>query len=209
MPPTRGGGAVTETITEQLYPVFPNNSLMEPVDIVLTKDTFEVLASETRLDILKTLSTRRMTVTELADTLDLAKSTVHHHLQRLADAGLVAADDDGRAWVYYALTSEGRGLLQPHDGTRIRVLLTAGLASLAGGVWAVAAFLTAPVREGPVSPLPGGGGLPVPAGPPVELLVAGIALVLVGVFLVGYACIRRRNRRAAMQFPDPAGEEVT
>ena len=86
---------------------------MEPVDIVLTKDTFEVLASETRLDILKILSTRRMTVTELADTLDLAKSTVHHHLQRLADAGLVAADDDGRAWVYYALTQEGQGLLQP------------------------------------------------------------------------------------------------
>ena len=37
---------------------------------------------------------------------------------------------------------------------------------------------------------------PVPAGPPMELLVAGIALVLVGGFLVGYACTRWRNRRA-------------
>jgi ArsR family transcriptional regulator len=207
MPPTRGGGAVTETITEPLYPVIPNNSLMEPVDIVLTKDTFEVLASETRLDILKTLSARRMTITELADSLDLAKSTVHHHLQRLADAGLVAADDDGRAWVYYALTPEGQGLLQPHDGTRIRVLLAAGLASLAGGVCALAAFLTAPVREGPISPRPMGGGLPVPEGPPTELLVAGIALVVIGGVLVAYACVRRRNRRAAEDFC--AGEEVT
>lgn len=180
---------------------------MEPVDIVLTKDTFEVLASETRLDILKILSTRRMTVTELADTLDLAKSTVHHHLQRLADAGLVAADDDGRAWVYYALTPEGRGLLQPHDGTRIRIILAAGLASLVGGVCAVVAFLTTPIREGPVPPRLGGGGLPVPAGPPVELLVAGIALAVIGGILVAYACTRWRNRRATEDFC--AGEEVT
>lgn len=182
---------------------------MEPVDIVLTKETFEILASGTRLTILKTLNKRRMTITELADNLDLAKSTVHHHLQRLADAGLVIADDDGHAWVYYALTPEGRALLQPHGGARIRVLLAAGLASLAGGVWALAAFLTAPIREEPVSPLPGGGGFPVPEGPPVELLVAGIALVAVGGALMTYAYARWRNRCAATQFPDPAGEEVT
>jgi len=180
---------------------------MEPVDIVLTKDTFEVLASETRLDILKTLSTRRMTITELADTLDLAKSTVHHHLQRLADAGLVAADDDRRAWVYYALTPEGRALMQPHDGARIRVLLATGLASLAGGVCAIVAFLTTPIREGPVSPLPGGGGLPVPEGPPVELLVAGIALAVIGGTLMVYAYVRWRNSRAAGSLP--ADEGVT
>ncbi|MCK8519614.1 winged helix-turn-helix domain-containing protein [Methanoculleus sp. 7T] len=81
---------------------------MEPVDIVLTKDTFEVLGPGTRLDILKTLSSRRMTVTELADS----QSTVHHHLQRLADAGLVAADDGGHAWVYYALAMIGESRQQ-------------------------------------------------------------------------------------------------
>ena len=181
---------------------------MEPVDIVLTKDTFEVLASGTRLTILKTLNKRRMTVTELADNLDLAKSTIHHHLQRLADAGFVAAGEDGHAWVYYALTPEGRALLQPHGSARVRIILTAGLASLAGGVCALAAFLTAPVREVPVPPL-AGGGVPVPEGPPVELLVAGIALVVIGGVLVTYACVRWREMRAATQFPDPACEEVT
>jgi len=180
---------------------------MEPVDIVLTKDTFEVLASGTRLTILKTLNERRMTVTELADDLNLAKSTVHHHLQRLADAGFVAAGEDGHAWVYYALTPEGRALLQPHGSARVRIILTAGLASLAGGIVALAAFLTAPVREEPVPPLPGGGGLPIPEGPPVELLVAGIALVLVGGFLVGYACIRRGKMRAAGD--SPADRKIT
>ncbi|NLZ29284.1 MAG: winged helix-turn-helix transcriptional regulator [Methanomicrobiales archaeon] len=184
---------------------------MEPVDIILTRDTFEVLASETRLDILKALAARRMTITELADTLGLAKSTVHHHLQRLAGAGFVAADDDGRAWVYYALTPEGRALLQPHGGARIRILLAAGLASLAGGVCAVAAFLMTPIQEVPVSPLPGGGGgggLPAPEGAPVELLVAGVALAAIGGVLVAYAFVRRRNMFAAMQLPDPVGEEV-
>ncbi|MDN7013456.1 winged helix-turn-helix transcriptional regulator [Methanoculleus sp. FWC-SCC3] len=182
---------------------------MEPVDIVLTKETFEVLASGTRLDMLKTLHTRRMTITELAADLGLAKSTVHHHLQRLADAGFVAAGDDGHAWVYYALTPEGQALLQPHGSTRIRILLAAGLASLAGGVCALAAFLTAPIREVPVPPLAGGGGLPVPEGPPVELLVAGIALAVIGGVLVAYACARWRKRRAATQPPGPASGEVT
>jgi len=180
---------------------------MEPVDIVLTKGTFEVLASETRLDILKTLNARRMTITELAGTLDLAKSTIHHHLQRLADAGLVAAGDDGHAWVYYALTPEGRALLQPHGSTRIRVFLTAGLASLAGGVCALAIFLTAPVREGPVPSLPGGG-VPIPEGVPVELLVAGIALATIGVFLTMYACAWRQNTCAVTQLADLSSEEI-
>lgn len=174
---------------------------MEPVDIVLTKDTFEVLASETRLDILKTLNTRRMTITELAADLDLAKSTVHHHLQKLADAGFVAAGEDGHAWVYYALTPEGQVLLQPSGGARVRIILTAGLASLAGGVCALAAFLTAPIREGPLPPLAGGGGVPVPAGPPMELLVAGIALVVIGGGLVVYACSRWRNTCGAGSLP--------
>jgi DNA-binding transcriptional ArsR family regulator len=174
---------------------------MEPVDIVLTKETFEVLASETRLDILKTLSTRRMTVTELADSLNIAKSTVHHHLQRLAGSGFVAAGEDGHAWVYYALTPEGRALLQPHGGARIRIILAAGLASLAGGVCALAAFLTAPIREEPGSPLPAGGGFPVPEGPPTELLIAGIALAAIGGVLVTYAYVRWRSRRAVGDFP--------
>ncbi|WP_067073380.1 winged helix-turn-helix domain-containing protein [Methanoculleus horonobensis] len=183
---------------------------MEPADIILTKDTFEVLASETRLDILKALHIRRMTITELAADLNLAKSTVHHHLQRLADAGFVAAGDDGHAWVYYALTPEGLALLQPHGGARIRIILAAGLASLAGGVCALAAFLTAPVREGPISPRPiGGGGLPVTEGPPVELLVAGIALAVIGGVLMAYACVRWREMRAATQSPNPAGGEAT
>ncbi|NLA99614.1 MAG: winged helix-turn-helix transcriptional regulator [Methanomicrobiales archaeon] len=174
---------------------------MEPVDIVLTKDTFEVLASETRLDILKTLNIRRMTITELADSLSLAKSTVHHHLQRLADAGFVAAGEDGHAWVYYALTPEGRALLHPHGSARVRIILTAGLASLAGGVCALAAYLTAPVREGPAHPLAGGGGLPVPEGAPVELLVAGIVLVLIGGGLAVYACSWWRNTCGAGSLP--------
>ncbi len=182
---------------------------MEPVDIVLTKETFEVLASETRLTILKTLNERRMTITELADDLDLAKSTVHHHLQKLADSGLVAAEDDGHAWVYYALTPEGRALLQPHGGARIRIILAAGLASLAGGVCALAAFLTAPIREETGSPLPAGGGFPVPEGPPVELLVAGIALAAIGgALLVAYAYVRWRNGRAAARLSNPADEGV-
>ncbi len=179
---------------------------MNPVDIVLTKDTFVVLASETRLKVLRNLNVRRMTITELADDLGLAKSTVHHHVQILADADFVAAEDDGHAWVYYGLTSKGRALLIPHDGVRIRILLAAALMTLVGGVWAFAKYLTPPpLRVDPVYPtIPGGGGLPLQEAPSSELLYAGIVLVLIAGALAAYAYVRWRNIRVMAYLPEPA-----
>lgn len=167
-----------------------------PIDVVLTKDTLTALASDTRLRMLKDLNVRRMTVAELADDLDLAKSTVHHHLSILVDSGFVAAEDEGHAWVYYALTPEGRALLDPGDGIRIRVLLVAALATLVWGIAALAKFLVVLLSdETPGIPMMGGGGAQVQEALPWNLLILGIALTLIGSVLVGYAYLRRRKRR--------------
>ncbi|MDK2975137.1 MAG: hypothetical protein PWP08_1508, partial [Methanofollis sp.] len=91
---------------------------------------------------LKDLNVRRMTIAELANRLDLTKSTVHHHLHMLVDSGFVSVEDDGHAWVYYALTPEGRALLDRHDGARIRILLATALVTFVGGISALVRFLT-------------------------------------------------------------------
>lgn len=50
---------------------------------------YKALFEETRQSIIRLLTERAATVTELAATLDKPKGTVGHHMQVLADAGLV------------------------------------------------------------------------------------------------------------------------
>jgi DNA-binding transcriptional ArsR family regulator len=101
----------------------------------MTRQVFEALVSETRIAILKKLDRRAMTLSELARELGLAKSAVHEHLAKLADAGLVEKRDAGRKWVYYHLTPKARGILHPEERHRILVLLSSALLALLGGVF--------------------------------------------------------------------------
>ncbi|KEO81100.1 ArsR/SmtB family transcription factor [Tumebacillus flagellatus] len=52
----------------------------------------KALGDENRLRILKLLHERERTLQELTETLDLAKSTIHHHLVLLRSAGLVISN---------------------------------------------------------------------------------------------------------------------
>jgi len=66
-------------------------------ETTLDRDDLAALSSDVRVMILKALDSRPMTVSELADRLGLAKSTVHEHLAVLADADLVA-HEGARKW---------------------------------------------------------------------------------------------------------------
>lgn len=106
----------------------------------LDRDALKLLASDTRMDILKALRARRMTVSELATTLRLQKSTVFEHVAKLVDGGfLTRHDDPAREWVYYELSSKARKLFSPVS-TRIVLLLSSMVA--AGLVVALAVALT-------------------------------------------------------------------
>jgi len=72
----------------------------------LTEDVLFVLSSKTRIDILRYLKCHQMTVTDLAKVMNFCKSTLHAHLKRLLDAGLVHRDC-GRKWIYYRLSRKG------------------------------------------------------------------------------------------------------
>lgn len=72
----------------------------------LTEDVLFVLSSKTRVEILKYLATHQMTVTDLSRVMNHCKSTLHAHLMRLLDAGLVCRDN-GRKWIYYRLSRKG------------------------------------------------------------------------------------------------------
>jgi DNA-binding transcriptional ArsR family regulator len=72
----------------------------------LNEELLRILSSHTRVEILRNLRKRQMTLTELANILEFCKSTVHEHLMRLLNAGLVYRIT-GRKWIYYRLSRKG------------------------------------------------------------------------------------------------------
>jgi len=106
---------------------------MNPLEI--DKKTFRSLASETRVNILKTLDKRRCTVTELSGFLDLSKSTVHEHLLKLIDSGLVIKNKrDGYKWVYYEITEKGKQIIR-NNINKIILLLSFSIVSFVAGIY--------------------------------------------------------------------------
>lgn len=95
---------------------------MEEGKITLDKKAFRVLASESRIGILKSLDERRKTLSELSKEFGLSPPTVKEHLGSLKAAGLIKLKDDGHKWKYYELTCKGKGVLHPGE-TRIWILL--------------------------------------------------------------------------------------
>jgi len=91
-------------------------------NVVLDQASFRALAFPVRIDILKALDRRQMTVTDLANALSMSKSTVHKHLERLIEAGLIKKAKDNRKWVYYRITRKGAKILHP-ENVKVTILL--------------------------------------------------------------------------------------
>ncbi len=101
--------------------------------VTLDRDTFKALASDTRLDILRTLDGRKMNLTEIAAQTKLNKATLHEHLSKLAEAGLVKKKErEGHKWVYYKLSWKGENILHP-ENTRIVIMFTMTFVALGAG----------------------------------------------------------------------------
>jgi ArsR family transcriptional regulator len=64
--------------------------------------TFNAMADETRLKIVKLLSEREYSVDEMVQELGIAQSTTSHHLRILREAGIIQGEKRGRS-VYYSL----------------------------------------------------------------------------------------------------------
>jgi DNA-binding transcriptional ArsR family regulator len=91
--------------------------------VLLDYDAFRALASHVRIDILKKLDEQRSTVSDLSRSLVMSKSTVHKHLEKLCEVGLVNKKEDERKWVYYEITGKGARILHP-ENVQVSVILS-------------------------------------------------------------------------------------
>lgn len=153
--------------------------------IIIDRKALFALASETRIEILKKLDERRTTLTELSESLDMSKTAVKEHLDKLVEAGLVERVDEGRKWIYYELTGKGRRILHPESRTKIILLLSSAIASIAGGLFELYKFMV--IKSAIPTPTPTPAPVPVPTPTPPEMhLLAGLALISLGAVMILY-----------------------
>lgn len=114
--------------------------------IKLDRRSFEALAADSRVRVLKALSKRRKTLTELSNELGLSVSTMKEHLDVLVGAGLIIQKDEGRKWKYYELTRKGKGIVNPYPA-KVLIMLAVSLVLVFGSGWNfINAFGAAPVQ---------------------------------------------------------------
>lgn len=92
--------------------------------VELDKKSLFALASDTRLEMLKSLQPKRRTVSQLSEELGIDKSAIHRHLKKMEEGGLVKRYED-HGFVYYGLTWKARDLIAPNEHTRIVIVLSA------------------------------------------------------------------------------------
>ncbi|UCF20239.1 MAG: helix-turn-helix transcriptional regulator [Gemmatimonadota bacterium] len=74
-------------------------------ELTLIADTFQILASPTRLQIVRALSRRELCVGDLAGVVEASPSAVSHHLRQLRQMRLVRHRREGKL-TYYTLDDE-------------------------------------------------------------------------------------------------------
>jgi len=110
--------------------------------LILDLNSFKALASETRLDILRSLDGKKMSLNDISKKTSMNKTTIHEHLTKLNAAGLVKRKErQGHKWVYYNLTWKGSSLLHP-ENTKVVVLFAATIITLISGMAGLVNYVT-------------------------------------------------------------------
>ena len=102
--------------------------------VMLDKNAFKALASETRIDILKTLDGKKMGLKDISNASNIKKATIHEHLTKLHEVGLVKRNETkGHKCVYYKLSWKGESLLHP-DNNKIVIMFSITFITLFFGI---------------------------------------------------------------------------
>lgn len=98
--------------------------------LVLDDRSFKALSADSRVNILKKLNERRMTLSELSQKLDLKNSTIKEHCNILLNAELISKIDEGRKWKYYELTGKGKQVVEPNLMQEVQVFVMLSLTAI-------------------------------------------------------------------------------
>lgn len=72
---------------------------------------FKAFCDENRLHIIDLLKSGEQCACTLQEALEIAQSTLSHHMKILTESGLVSYRKDGK-WTYYSLNEEGAATIE-------------------------------------------------------------------------------------------------
>jgi len=109
--------------------------------VSLDIESFKALASDTRLNILKVLDGKKMSLNDITKETKLHKMTLHEHLTKLTMAGFIKKiEREGHKWIYYKLSWKGQSLLHP-ENTRLVVMFSITFFTLISGIFAFVSYI--------------------------------------------------------------------
>jgi len=126
---------------------------MDEDKIVLDRKSFEALAVDTRVRILKSLKARRKTLSEISKEQGMSVSGVKEHLETLEGVGLIVKKDDGHKWKYYELTRKGSEIVAPRE-LRVWILLSISTIALVASMLALFSPPAMMAEQAPVPDVP-------------------------------------------------------
>jgi len=88
----------------------------------LDRSSLKALSTDTRQDIVKMLSERPHTSSEIARKLGKHVTTITEHLNVLEKANLIIRKESTNKWVYYTLTQKGEKIFKPANYTWVITL---------------------------------------------------------------------------------------
>ena len=118
--------------------------------VSLDIESFKALASETRLDILRTLDGKKMSLNDITKVTNLHKMTLYEHLSKLTDAGFITRiEREGHKWVFYKLSWKGQSLLHP-ENTKIVIMFSMTFISFFLGIFSYINYVGYQKSETPI-----------------------------------------------------------
>ncbi|MFH0948946.1 MAG: winged helix-turn-helix domain-containing protein [Candidatus Aenigmatarchaeota archaeon] len=94
----------------------------------LDKETLKALSTDTRQEIIKLLSKRPYTASEISKHMAKHVTTIAEHLEVLEKSGLIKRKESENKWVYYELTGKGEKIFKPTYYTWIITISVVGVA---------------------------------------------------------------------------------
>jgi DNA-binding transcriptional ArsR family regulator len=86
-------------------------------EVIVDTKMIKALSASKRLDILRLLFKKQMTLSEISSALECSNSTISEHLSELVKAGLIKKEDTKRQWKFYELSEKGRRILLPYTSS--------------------------------------------------------------------------------------------
>ena len=83
---------------------------MQTVKMITDPEAFQLLADETRRKVIYLLRVKEMTVSQIAEQMQLTTQAIYHHIRKLKDAGMIEVAKEERIGhfieTYYRTTAE-------------------------------------------------------------------------------------------------------